>query len=160
MPTKLPTPAELIALLREAKVKDFELVNKELKKHCLVKRICNKKDVFIDEIVEIEKSGIRLTNGILEIHGDIKFEDVYEILGTPPSMQRVLAFLFSGYLDKRNGNPKKTFEWFCENSEESKELLKVWLKIDTKGLMNFFELIKNAKKHYEELYNFCKSYIL
>ncbi|MCP4763329.1 MAG: hypothetical protein GY870_16260 [archaeon] len=173
MTTKLPTPAELIALLREAKVKDFELVDKKLSRNCQFRH--KRKFGGLGEEFEINCTIDRVELGyshrIIFYHyvrpGDADIiDDIFwlkykgaqsgidnteefkktTILGTSPNMERVMAFVEEADIFPR--------------LEPIAKLVALWSIIDHKGILNFFELIKNAGDYYEELYNFCKSYIL
>jgi len=146
-------PQDLISALREAKVNDFHLVDKELKFGS-----CEIEDKNGTKAIVASFIGRDFRND--DILGEPKHEfmqfkynaqlaklylDDIKILGTPPHMERVMAFMF------------KKINW---RHEWKNELHRLWIVIDPAGSHHFFWLIENSGDHYNELLSFCKQYIL
>lgn len=166
------SPKTLIDRLRQAKTSDFSLVDKELKFGCHVG--INKTEYFKENLtehvlifayIEVDKKTLHKhiyfatdsTQGTYEEHIKMSMEEEkrgekFKIYGTPPSMQRVMAFLEekSSKEDWKDSRIKKAVFSF----------LLIWLNIDPTGSHDFFWLIENAGEHYKELETFCKDFIL
>lgn len=132
-------PQELISACREAKVNDFELVDKELKRTVCPE--CNG-DTYTVNIPYPRSTAFKKQCEHCKATGIIIGE-------TPPHMERVLAFLF---LNNKISKQEKAIMAF--------ELNVVWFQTDPTASHDFLWIVENAGDHYEELLKFCKQYIL
>lgn len=167
------TPLKLIEKLRKAKVGDFELVDKELKLGCEVDvgwTTEPRRSHYVTVLKVLRSNTYKICNllrntsykgavlDVIEYQDNFTIErtplpEIFEILGTPPSMQRVMAFFEKRRKRKKSWNNIKVGQGLFD-------IFDVWTEIDTQGTMNFFELIENAGEHYEDIHNFCQTYLL
>jgi len=144
-------PTELIEKLRSAECNGFPLVDKELKPYTKIWIESNKGNM--NDYVFLQKKKNRnlyiiYSEELDKIHL-CNPSQIHKIYNTPPSMSRILAFIYKKYYDKAGT---------IEGAE--RKLIDLFLDIDHTGSHDFFWLIENAEEHYAELLKFCKTYIL
>jgi len=171
--TTLLAPEELIKKLRQTECNGFPLVDKELKFGCEFTFEHGRAEKIRDLAVltryheympENAPESCRMyvysffnkrENGNQEFCPDkdeLEKRFKVEILGTPPSMQRVMAFLHRKFTREHSNEQRHQIAIIT--------LVQQFITIDPTGSHDFFWLIENAGEHYEEIEKFCNDYIL
>lgn len=114
------------------------------------------RDVYRIGSTDIQQEFFESSFKDLKIDFADRFRYRMENAGTPPHMERVMAFLNESF---GMCNSTQRLHEYCTNGILL--LKELWLEIDPTASHDFFWLIENAsEKHYEELLKFCKQYIL